>query len=512
MEIVSACPLPVGSLVWRAWSGAVVLTVVCKATFLLRSIESPLAEEQDPIVDADRYWNDDPREALLAATDLVPFKRRADIILVGHAFAPSSDPVRSLRARLCVGGVDKIIEVFGDRVFTHEGVLREGSRFARSPIHWRHAAGGPGTSNPVGIRHDAPWDTYGQRLLPRLQPPGLHVTGPEVIPAVGYGPIGPTWPERLEKLYRHAGSWDHRGWSQRPLPKDIDAAYFNAATADQQVDAIRADERIVLENLHPVLPRIATNLFPVTPEAVVERPGQPAEAVPFLCDTMWIDSDRGVCALSWRARIILSAPNAPGRVLVRLGGVPAAPILGGGAGPRSTVPLGSPAGSAPMPSFPTPVGTSTGAPAPVATGSPALPPDPFAIERCAAIAASCARRAVDLAAILGANDLSEDEWDALEHRWAQALRLDAQQGRADRLAAYDRAYVARLEEERGPFTPEEYARLALAHERDRAALTRALRDLELPWGATPRIVRVFSERMVEDPALTERVRAAMAEP
>jgi hypothetical protein len=149
---------------------------------------------------------------------------------------------------------------------------------------------------------------------------------------------------------------------------------------------------------------------------------------------------------------------------------------------------------------------------PVATGSPALASDPFPIERCAAIAASCALRAADLAAILGANDLSEDDWDALEHRWSQALRLDAQQGRPERLAAYDRAYVARLEEERGPITPEAYARLALAHERDKAALTRALRDLELPWGATPRILRVFAERIAADPALADRVRAAMAEP
>src|SRR5262245_51195245 len=100
MEVVSACPLPVGSLVWQAWSGAVVLTVVCKATFRLRSIESPLADEQDPIFDADRYWNDDPRRGLCTATDLVPFKRRAEVILVGHAHAPFGAPVRSLVARL----------------------------------------------------------------------------------------------------------------------------------------------------------------------------------------------------------------------------------------------------------------------------------------------------------------------------------------------------------------------------------------------------------------------------
>src|ERR1700679_3920817 len=104
MEVASAGPLPVGSVVWQAWSGAFVLTVVCKATFRLRPVESPLADAQDPIVDVDRYWNDDPREALRAATDLVPFKRRADIVLVGHAYAPRGVPARSVLTRLCVAG------------------------------------------------------------------------------------------------------------------------------------------------------------------------------------------------------------------------------------------------------------------------------------------------------------------------------------------------------------------------------------------------------------------------
>jgi len=91
------------------------------------------------------------------------------------------------------------------------------------------------------------------------------------------------------------------------------------------------------------------------------------------------------------------------------------------------------------------------------------------------------------------------------------LRDDAQQGREDRAAAYDRAYVRCLEQLRGPVTPVEYARLVLAQQRDKAALTRALRDLGLPWGCSARILRTYAERMAADPALAEQVRAAMAE-
>ncbi|MCA9297411.1 MAG: DUF2169 domain-containing protein, partial [Phycisphaerales bacterium] len=236
MDVVSACALPVGSVVWITWSGAIVLTVVAKSTFLLRSVESRLAEKQDPIFEADRTYYDNPHEALQVATDLVPYKRRADVIVVGHAQAPHGVAVRSFRARLCTLGIDKTIEIQPDRVFTHTGQIREGLPFAKVPLRWQHAAGGPGTPNPVGIWRDAPPDPYGQRLAPRFQPPGLRVTSPsDPIPTLGFGPIAPHWPDRIAKLHHHAQTWDPRRWHERPLPREIDAGFFNVAPPDQQV-------------------------------------------------------------------------------------------------------------------------------------------------------------------------------------------------------------------------------------------------------------------------------------
>jgi hypothetical protein len=522
MDVISACELPVGSIVWQTWTGAVVLSVVCKATHRLRSVFSPLADEQDPVVLADRTFYDNPREALQAATDLVPFKRRAEILVVGSARAPHGVAVRSLQVRFYVAGADKTMDIFCDRVFTSEGWIREGAPFVKAQLHWKYAAGGPGTANPLGIRLDAPPDPYGQVLIPRFQPPGTQVMRPgDFIPIIGLGPIAPWWPPRLEKLYRHAHGWDHQRWHLRPLPQDIDAAYFNAAPADQHVDAIRPDERIVLDNLHPDLPHLVTNLSGEKPEAVVERPGKPIEVVPFLCDTMVIDADRGVATLSWRARIILEARDEPGRVHVTLAGAaqPApreearvtATTAAVSAAPQvavASIPDRSPEVAAPPV---TPAAPPRPAPSP-APWTPGSPPDRFPLERCAAIAASVARSPNDTAKILEANDLTEDDWDAIEHHWSQVLKREAEEHEDAKQAAYDRAYVLRLEQERGPITPEEYARLALAHERgDRGALTRALRDLGLPWGASKRIERVFAERMAANPALGERVQAAMKE-
>ena len=112
MEIVSVCPLHAASLTWRSERAGWMLTVVCKGTFTLLPDESPLASEQEYPNEDDNYWDDDPARSLYSPSDLVPFKVRADVMLVGHAFAPRGEPVRSLTARLIVVDVDNAIEIF----------------------------------------------------------------------------------------------------------------------------------------------------------------------------------------------------------------------------------------------------------------------------------------------------------------------------------------------------------------------------------------------------------------
>src|SRR5262249_28238998 len=152
-----------------------------------------------------------------------------------------------------------------------EGQLREGQPFVKMPLRWERAAGGPETSNPVGVRADAPQDRHGVTPLPNLQPAGMHVTSRgEFIQPVGYGPIAPPWPARQSRLPAILAGWDSRRWQAPPMPADLDPAFFNAAPPDQQLDALRPNERIVLENLHPRHPRLATNLMTAVPRAVVE--------------------------------------------------------------------------------------------------------------------------------------------------------------------------------------------------------------------------------------------------
>ncbi|AKT40622.1 DUF2169 family type VI secretion system accessory protein [Chondromyces crocatus] len=319
MDVVSACPLRVGSTLWQPRADAWALTVVCKATYELTPGVSPLAQEQEAPNETDSYWDDDLRRSLRVASDMVPFKRRADILLTGSAYAPGRQPVPSLVTRLVLDEIDKAIAVFGDRAFTFDGELREPVRFVKMPLRWERAAGGSESRNPAGVPPDAPPDGRGLIPVPNLQSPGVHVTSRrDVIEPVGYGPIAPTWPERARKLHWYAARWNHAHWNAQPLPHDIDAGYFNAAPPDQQRDEIRPDERLMLENLHPEHARLITALQPVTPRVLVERGAGAVEERRLRCDTLWIDTDRCTCSLIWRAYIPLDHPQQPGRVVLSL--------------------------------------------------------------------------------------------------------------------------------------------------------------------------------------------------
>ena len=107
----SVCLLRAAGFTWQAHHGGWVLSIIAKGTFDLAPTESRLSDRQEDIVVQDNHWNDDPQRSIYAPTDLAPFKPRADVTVVGHAFSPGGEPVRHLIARVVVGECDKAIEV-----------------------------------------------------------------------------------------------------------------------------------------------------------------------------------------------------------------------------------------------------------------------------------------------------------------------------------------------------------------------------------------------------------------
>ncbi len=223
----SLCLLRVTSLVWRMRNGGFALTVVVKGTYDLAPGELRLAEQQAEPNEDENFWDDDTRRSLKEPNDLALFKVRADVVLVGKAFAPKQAPGRALLARLSVAGVDKTIEVCADRSWTPESGLREGAPFASMPLRYERAA--YGNDNPVGVRVDP--HTGG--ALPNLQPPGAS-RRPDAIQPIGFGPIASQWPARRALLGRQAAGYAPRAWDEHPLPEDLDVSFFNVAPIDQR--------------------------------------------------------------------------------------------------------------------------------------------------------------------------------------------------------------------------------------------------------------------------------------
>lgn len=324
MDLLTLCPFVTSKLIWRAHSGVYALSVIVKATFVLRPGTSTVAPDQDPIAERDQFLDNDYRRSVRIPSDVVPYKPRADVLLVGRACAPGNQPVRSLVTRFVVGEMDKSIEVWCDRAFRMlDGQLLEGKRFAEMPLVWERASGGADSANPVGKRFDGPPDAYGSIAIANLQPLGHFVAKrADTFAPTCYAPIASTWPERRRRLGPLAkGAFDGR-WQDKPLPPDLEPTFFLAAPHDQQVAEIRANERIVLENLVPEHPRLVTNLPGLKPRAIADRATGEREEITLVGDTLWVDTDRGVCCVVWRGRIGLRHPQEAGRIAVWVDGLP----------------------------------------------------------------------------------------------------------------------------------------------------------------------------------------------
>jgi hypothetical protein len=317
MDIVSLSPIATGGYAWRPRFGGHAYVVIAKATFELAPGRAELARVQDELNEVDNHWNDDPRCSLYAPSDLAPFKERVDVTLVGDAHAPAG--ARSITTRLAVGGLDKRVTVQCDRWLDEQGRLREGAPFKRMPLRYERAVAS--SDNPVGLAV-APPRLASRRPLPNLQPAGARVKAGRPVLA-GFGPLAARWPARRRLLGGAAEAFDSGSWKSEPLSEAIDSRFFNDAPADQQLDGLAPDACIVLENLHPRLPRLACELPGLEPRAFVERGGVLAP-VALTADTLWIDMTRALCTVTWRGSFEIASAGEHGRVLVALqsAGVP----------------------------------------------------------------------------------------------------------------------------------------------------------------------------------------------
>lgn len=189
-----------------------------------------------------------------------------EVLVAGDAVAPGGTPVTQMRVEFAVGPVRKRMAVFGDRHWelTRDGpVFTSPLPFARMPLTWDRAFGGPGfPANPAGTGHAAGSDLAEGRAvrLPNIEDES------DLILDIGHSPrpVGCFYVDVMApSRQRYTGTYD-AAWLARQHPghpEDFDWAFYNAAPVDQWAPGFfTGDERIRIAGMHADHPLIDSRL------------------------------------------------------------------------------------------------------------------------------------------------------------------------------------------------------------------------------------------------------------
>lgn len=292
LQIINGTPYRVAFMVWEDLEGKPKLTVIVKATFSIKSDGTVAdAPEPLPVFTQDQHFRDDPNATVRFESDLVPFKPRADVVLVGQAHAPHGELATQVDVSLRVGRLKKTIRVFGDRKWQFASRVSlvphvtPPEPFETMDLVYERAFGG---IDPAAARYcpenlagtslvgAVTWASVQDRQLPNLEDPDDLIRTPTSRPRpVGWGFYGRGWMPRLG----YAGTYDDRYRAERApaLPADFSYAVYNGAHPDLQVEGyLRGDEAVELENLGPQ-PRLRFRLPSVRPKVTVSRWTMPSD-------------------------------------------------------------------------------------------------------------------------------------------------------------------------------------------------------------------------------------------
>jgi uncharacterized protein YjbI with pentapeptide repeats len=256
--------------------------------------------DEPALVSGDVYFEDDPTRGLRYPSDFAPFKPRADVLIVGAAYAPGATPVTVLPVSFRVGSLTKSVIVSGERRWNAaiRAADTEPQPFVSLPVSYAFAFGGAGyEKNPIGRGADSD-------VAPQIENPVRHSRGVEsASEPAGFGPLSSMWPQRAALLGTYDDKWLKTRWPW--FPADFDWGYFNSAPRDQQIDTyLRGDEPLAFRNLHPTLPVFHSRLPGVRVRCFVnERLADEQlryREVPLALDTVWIDPAAMTLILVWR--------------------------------------------------------------------------------------------------------------------------------------------------------------------------------------------------------------------
>lgn len=317
MELINQTPFLLERFAVFDKQGAETLVVMLKATYALNSGGFPeVAEKQDLFVPADTWTGDPGASSLAAAGDFRPPAPATGVTLTGHAVA-----LRKTREPLLVavkiGPLLQQAAVQGDRHWDSVAFIPRivgPEPFDAVPLTWENAFGGADHSPPAEKdREFQPDNPVGKGLLarrtkrplsgtplPNIEHPRHLITRPDDRPpAIGFGPVAPSWMPRKQ----FAGTYDQKWQATRAplLPVDFDDRFFLISPAGLSSPAyFKGGEPCVILGTTPE-GRLEFSLPVFDPELRLVFPDHMTPLQPVL-DHVHIDTDRRRLNLTWRAQ------------------------------------------------------------------------------------------------------------------------------------------------------------------------------------------------------------------
>ncbi len=313
--------------------------VFCRGTFSIENQQRlVIADEQEPVVLADKYRTEPLVSSVEIDTDLVPRKLAADITLNSVAHAPHGQPAADWLVEVRVGRAAHSIRVTGPRSWKSsllfDWQLTPPQPTLSVPLHFEYAFGGKYSTrdeeiifeqNPVGMGFADPRFADRQQLIPAPQieyphDPVIHF-GKTYQPA-GFGPIAKHWLPRRMFCGTADDKWKRERWPMRPL--DFDFRYYNCASAPLVYPGfLRGDEEVVMKGISPEgdqhfqLPEVSITLFAMDDDDQITLESMKL-------DTFHIDTVKMRAYLTWRSTFSKTAQLDT----IQLVAEPLKPIMG----------------------------------------------------------------------------------------------------------------------------------------------------------------------------------------
>lgn len=290
-------PVSCGSVLWRS-TGALRATFVVKISLGLVHERTAWPTTPHELVLEDRRSAGNPLSSLVETSEMAPYMPNAAVILFAHACAPQGRPTPAVSARFALfrdrSLIDKTVHVFGER---KANAPQQPRPFERVALVYERAWGGAtNEDNPVGI-------STGGAVLPSICDP----TNP--TKAVGFGPISRQWPQR--RRYLAGNDAPRLDGPLVDIPSGFDFRYYNPAPPDQQIEYLQGDEWLVLDGMHPTMPRVQSRLPQMRGKAcvyfVTTNSVSHNQVVDLVPDMLVIDAGKLVASVVFRGSLPLDS-------------------------------------------------------------------------------------------------------------------------------------------------------------------------------------------------------------